>query len=319
MRYTVEVPRCPPTPALHTQGLRKTFGSTPVLDGIDLRVETGSVFALLGANGAGKSTTVRILTTLLPFDSGTVTVTGLALPAHAHTIRERIALTGQYAAIDDVLTGTENLRLTARLAHLPSARIDARVRDLIERFDLGHVADRRAGTYSGGTARRLDIAMSLVGSPQVLFLDEPTTGLDPRSRLVMWEVIRDLAADGVTVFLTTQYLEEADRLADRVAVLDVGRIVAEGPPDELKSLVPGGHLELRFATAADLARAATVVPGHDDPAALTLEVPTDGSLPHVAALLARLADEDVSVERFGVHSPTLDDVFLTLTARKATS
>jgi ABC-2 type transport system ATP-binding protein len=302
-----------PPPALHVRTLHKAFGSTTVLDGIDLRVDTGSVFALLGANGAGKSTTVRILTTLLPYDSGTVEVAGLALPAHARTVRERIALTGQYAAIDDVLTGTENLRLAARLAHLPSATIDSRVRDLIERFDLGHVADRRAGTYSGGTARRLDIAMSLVASPRVLFLDEPTTGLDPRSRLVMWEVIRELAADGVTVFLTTQYLEEADRLADRVAVLDAGRIVAEGTPDELKSLVPGGHLELRFATERNLARAAAVLDGDSDHATLTLEVPTDGDLPHVTALLNRLADEGVPVEKFGLHSPTLDDVFLTLT------
>ena len=299
--------------ALQVQALRKTFGATTVLDGIDLRVEQGSVFALLGANGAGKSTTVRILTTLLPFDSGTVEVTGLALPAHARGVRERIALTGQYAAIDDVLTCAENLRLAARLAHLPSATIDGRVRELIERFDLGHVADRRAGTLSGGTARRLDIAMSLVASPQVLFLDEPTTGLDPRSRLIMWEVIRELAAEGVTVFLTTQYLEEADRLADRVAVLHSGRIVADGTPDELKALVPGGHLELRFTTEPDLARAATLLGGDTDPSTLTLEVPTDGDLPHVAALLTRLADDAVPVEKFGLHSPTLDDVFLTLT------
>ncbi len=265
--------------ALHVQSLHKTFGSIAVLDGIDLRVEQGSVFALLGANGAGKSTTVRILTTLLPFDSGTVEVTGLALPAHARGVRERIALTGQYAAIDDVLTCAENLRLAARLAHLPSATIPDRVRELIERFDLGHVVDRRAGSLSGGTARRLDIAMSLIAAPQLLFLDEPTTGLDPRSRLVMWDVIRELAADGVTVFLTTQYLEEADRLADRVAVLDAGRIVAEGTPDELKALVPGGHLELRFGTEPDLDRAAAVLGGDSDRVTLTLEVPTDGDLP----------------------------------------
>lgn len=299
--------------ALHVQSLHKTFGSIAVLDGIDLRVEQGSVFALLGANGAGKSTTVRILTTLLPFDSGTVEVTGLALPAHARGVRERIALTGQYAAIDDVLTCAENLRLAARLAHLPSATIPDRVRELIERFDLGHVVDRRAGSLSGGTARRLDIAMSLIAAPQLLFLDEPTTGLDPRSRLVMWDVIRELAADGVTVFLTTQYLEEADRLADRVAVLDAGRIVAEGTPDELKALVPGGHLELRFGTEPDLDRAAAVLGGDSDRVTLTLEVPTDGDLPHVAALLNRLADEAVPIEKFGLHSPTLDDVFLTLT------
>lgn len=301
------------SPALRVENLRKSFGSTTVLDGVDLRVDSGSVFALLGANGAGKSTTVRILTTLLPFDSGTVEVTGATLPARARAVRRRIALTGQYAAIDDVLTGTENLRLAARLAHLPAAAVDRRARELIERFDLGHVADRRAGTYSGGTARRLDIAMSLVASPQLLFLDEPTTGLDPRSRLVMWEVIRELAADGVTVFLTTQYLEEADRLADRVAVLDAGRIVAEGTPDELKALVPGGHLELRFAGERDLAHATSVLAGNPDREALTLEVPTDGSLPHVTQLLNRLADAGVPVEKFGLHSPTLDDVFLSLT------
>ncbi|MGW5288636.1 ATP-binding cassette domain-containing protein [Rhodococcus pyridinivorans] len=300
-------------PAIDVRGLRKSFGPTTVLDGVDLRVDTGSVFALLGANGAGKSTTVRILTTLLRPDGGTVTVAGLSLPGRAHAVRENIALTGQYAAIDDVLTGTENLRLAARIAHLPSAAIPGRVRDLIERFDFAHVADRRAGTYSGGTMRRLDIAMSLVASPQVLFLDEPTTGLDPRSRLVMWEAIRELADDGVTIFLTTQYLEEADRLADRIAVLDGGRIVAEGTPDVLKSLVRGGYLELRFSTDADLTHAASVLDGEIDRAALTLQVHTKGDLPHVAALLDRLAAEAVPVEKFGLHSPTLDDVFLTLT------
>lgn len=302
-----------PPPAITTHSLRKSFGSTVALDGLDLHVPSGTVFALLGSNGAGKSTTIRILTTLLPFDSGTVEVTGLPLPGRARHIRERIALTGQNAAIDDVLTGAENLRLACHLAHLPGSAIPVRVRELVARFDLGHVVDRRAGTYSGGTARRLDIAMSLVASPHLLFLDEPTTGLDPRSRLVMWEVIRELAADGVTIFLTTQYLEEADRLADRIAVLDAGRIVAEGTADELKALVPGGHLELRFADESHLAHATALLGGDADRATLTLRIATEGDLPYVATILDRLSEASVPVDKFDLRSPTLDDVFLTLT------
>lgn len=303
----------PSPPAVEVSDLCKTYGSATVLDGVDLRVEPGTVFALLGTNGAGKSTMIRILTTLTPFDSGTVTVAGVPIPSGARVVRERIALTGQDAAIDEILTGIENLRLAALLAHVPSSEIGRRVNGLVDRFDLGHVADRRVSTYSGGTARRLDLAMSLVGRPQVLFLDEPTTGLDPRSRFTMWEVIEELAAEGVTIFLTTQYLEEADRLAARVGVLESGRIAAHGTPDELKALVPGGHLELRFATEPGLAHAASLLGVTPDDATRTLQIPTDGTLPHVAALLRELADAGVTVEKFGLHSPTLDDVFLSLT------
>ena len=277
MAYTIEV-----------QGLAKAFGDTRVLDGLDLRVERGAVFALLGPNGAGKTTTVRILATLLAPDGGTARVAGHDVVADPRSVREAIGLTAQEAAVDDVLTGAENLRMMCRLRRQPKGR----AADLLERFDLAEAADRRVDTYSGGMRRRLDIAMSLVARPQVLFLDEPTTGLDPRSRRAVWAAVKALADEGTTVLLTTQYLEEADRLADRIAVIDHGRVVAEGTAEELKARVGGETLELFFA----------------DPERPPLRVAVDGPED-----VRRVLDEVDGVERIELHRPSLDDVFLALT------
>ncbi|MFD4180456.1 ATP-binding cassette domain-containing protein [Rhodococcus sp. NPDC058514] len=299
--------------AISVTGLTKSYGDHTVLDGLDLFVPEGGVFALLGANGAGKTTIVRILSTLLPFDSGAVAVAGHDLPGSAQAVRRSISVTGQYAAVDKLLTGRENLMLMAELNHLSKRESRPRTDELLDRFDLVDAAGRRAETYSGGMRRRLDLAMSLVAHPKVVFLDEPTTGLDPRSRRDMWTVIRELVRDGVTIFLTTQYLDEADELADRIAVIDGGRIVAEGTADELKRLVHGGHMELQLADPAQLDRAANALPGAvAHPATLTVEVPTDGSVGSLKALLDRI-DDDISVERFALHTPDLDDVFFALT------
>ena len=296
--------------AVSVTGLRKAYGDVTVLDGVDLDVPPGSVFALLGANGAGKTTMVRILSTLTPPDAGTVHVAGHDLRCDPQGVRRKISLTGQYAAVDDLLTGEENLRLMARLSHLGRAEGKRRARELLEQFDLVDARTRRAGTYSGGMTRRLDLAMSLISRPDIIFLDEPTTGLDPRSRQSMWEMIRRLVDGGVTIFLTTQYLEEADRLADRVAVLDGGRVVAEGTPDELKRLVPGGHLELTFTRPSELH---DVAQAFDDAVLdadrLAVQVPTDGSIGQLKTLLGRIDDQSVTVDKLALHSPDLDDVF----------
>ncbi|WP_433605627.1 ATP-binding cassette domain-containing protein [Prescottella agglutinans] len=304
-----------PTHAVSVTGLRKTFDGRTVLDGVDLRVPAGTVFALLGANGAGKTTTVRVLSTLLPFDAGEVEVAGHSLPSDARAVRADISVTGQYASVDKLLTGRENLVLMGVLHHLGRRAARLRADELLHRFDLVDAADRRADTYSGGMRRRLDLAMSLVARPKVLFLDEPTTGLDPRSRRDMWEMVRELVREGTTILLTTQYLDEADELADRIAVLDGGRIVAEGSADELKRLVPGGHIELRLHDAAQLARARAALPEAGvDPDTATLTIPTDGSIRSLGALLDRLDDPTLSVERFALHTPDLDDVFFALTS-----
>ncbi|MEV0251141.1 ATP-binding cassette domain-containing protein [Nocardia sp. NPDC050712] len=302
-----------PPPALAVRRLGKSFGDHAVLDGIDLNVAAGTVFSLLGPNGAGKTTLVRILATLSAPSTGEARVFGHDVAAEADTVRRLIGLTGQYSAVDTVLTGAENLRLTARLLHLDRAEAGRRSTELLDRFELTAAADRRAGTYSGGMRRRLDLAMSLMGRPRIIFLDEPTTGLDPRSRRDLWQVIRRLAADGATVFLTTQYLEEADQLADRIAVLDNGKIVAEGTPAELKRLAPGGHLLLRFADQPALAAAARAVDGQADAEQLTLQVPSDGHADEVRKLLNRLAELGVAVDQVTVHVPDLDDVFFALT------
>ncbi|WP_369251826.1 ATP-binding cassette domain-containing protein [Geodermatophilus amargosae] len=302
--------------AVSVTGLRKAFGSTVVLDGLDLAVAEGSVYALLGPNGAGKTTTVDVLSTLTPADAGQVTVAGHDLGRDPGGVRSAIAVTGQFSAVDGLLTGRENLRLMADLNHLGRGEGRRRATDLLERFDLVDAADRLPATYSGGMRRRLDLAMGLLGDPRVVFLDEPTTGLDPRSRRAMWDVVRGLVAEGVTILLTTQYLEEADRLADRIGLLDGGRLVAEGTSDELKRLVPGGAVRLSFADAPALEVAARVLgvePG--DPAALVLEVPSDGSVPALRSLLARLDDARVDVAGLTVTTPGLDDVFLALTGR----
>ncbi len=295
-------------------GLRKSFGDHVVLDGIDLTVRAGTVFALLGPNGAGKTTTVRILTTLIRADAGEIRVAGHDVVGEADAVRSAIGVTGQFSAVDGLLTGEENLRLMADLHHLNRREGRHRVRDLLTRFDLLDAAGKPASTYSGGMRRRLDLAMGLVGDPRILFLDEPTAGLDPRSRQTMWQTVRGLVGSGVTVFLTTQYLEEADQLADRIAVLDRGRLVAEGTPEELKRMVPGGHVTLRLADADGLRRAAAALDGATpDTAQLTLQVPSDGSVTALRRLLERLDRAAVEVGGLSVHTPDLDDVFLALT------
>lgn len=303
----------PDDPAIAVTDLVKRYGNRTVLDGIGFQVARGTVFALLGANGAGKTTTVDILSTLTPPDRGSVSIAGHDLRTAPQHIRRAISLTGQYSAVDKMLTGTENMHLMADLHHLDKGEGRRRTTELIERFDLENAAHRRAGTYSGGMTRRLDIAMSLVGRPEILFLDEPTTGLDPRSRQEMWTIVGELTRGGVTVFLTTQYLDEADELADRIAVLDHGRIAAEGTAAELKRLVPGGRIELGFDDPGDFERVVRDVPNgnrHDD--TLTVEVGTDGSVASLRAVLDSL-DPSVTVDRIEIHTPTLDDVFFALT------
>src|SRR5579871_3909768 len=300
--------------AIAVSGLRKAFGDKTVLDGIDLDVPAGTVFSLLGPNGAGKTTTVNVLTTLMTADAGTVRVAGHDVATQTKAVRAAIGVTGQFAAVDELLTGQENLQLMADLKHLGSAEAGRLITDLLERFDLAESAQKLAATYSGGMRRKLDLAMTLVGSPQIIFLDEPTTGLDPRSRRTMWGIIRELVADGVTVFLTTQYLDEADQLADRIAVLDQGHLVAQGTPDELKHQVPGSHVRLRFTDVAELDKAAKVLTGSTrDDEDLTLRVPSDGGVTSLRALLGQLDEHSIDPEDFSVHTPDLDDVFLALT------
>ncbi|MFG1757755.1 ATP-binding cassette domain-containing protein [Micromonospora echinofusca] len=309
----------PPSPApaaISVAALRKSFGDHVVLDGIDLTVAAGTVFALLGPNGAGKTTTVQILSTLIGADSGEARVAGHDVAREPDAVRAAIGVTGQFSAVDGLLTGEENLRLMADLHHLPRAEGRQRAKGLLRMFDLVEAAGKPVAGYSGGMRRRLDLAMGLVGRPRVVFLDEPTTGLDPRSRQAMWQIVRDLVADGVTIFLTTQYLEEADQLADRIAVLDHGRLVAEGSPAELKRLVPGGHVSLRFADRAAYDTAARMLPGHSRTAdELTLHVPGDGGVRSLRDLLDLLDGQSIAVESLSVHTPDLDDVFLALTGR----
>jgi ABC-2 type transport system ATP-binding protein len=302
-------------PAIAVSGLRRSYGDHVVLDGIDLQVPAGTVFSLLGPNGAGKTTMVQILSTLIRADSGEVRVAGHDVAREPDRVRAGIGVTGQFSAVDSFLTGEENLLLMADLHHLGRGEGRRRAAELLERFGLREAARRPSVTYSGGMRRRLDLAMGLIGDPRVIFLDEPTTGLDPRSRRDMWQMVRDLAGRGVTVFLTTQYLEEADRLADRIALLDRGRLVAEGTPDELKRLVPGGHVELRFTDDRDLSAAAAVLGITADPPdeSLVLRVPGDGSVRSLKALLDRLDAAAVDVQGLAVRTPDLDDVFLSVT------
>jgi ABC-2 type transport system ATP-binding protein len=300
--------------AIAANGLRKSYGNKVVLDGVDLAVPEGTIFSLLGPNGAGKTTIVRILSTLIPADSGSMRIAGHDVATDPDGVRAVIGVTGQFSAVDNLLTGTENLRLMADLRHLGRAAGGRRVRELLEQFELTDAGDRPLSTYSGGMRRRLDLAMTLVGMPRVIFLDEPTTGLDPRSRLTMWQVVRELASAGVTILLTTQYLDEADQLADRIAVLDQGRVVAEGTPADLKSRVPGGHVRLHFAGLDLLRSAEELLPAAaPDEGQLVLQVPADGTVDSLRQLLDELHSARVDIERLSVHTPDLDDVFFAVT------
>jgi ABC-2 type transport system ATP-binding protein len=301
-------------PAVSAVGLRKSYGGRTVLDGIDLRVPAGSVFALLGPNGAGKTTAVKILSTLVSADGGQAQVAGHNVATSPDGVRAAIGVTGQFSAVDGLITGAENMLLMADLHHLPRREGRRVTAELLELFDLVEAAGKPAQSYSGGMKRRLDIAMTLVGSPRILFLDEPTTGLDPRSRHTMWQIIRRLVADGTTVFLTTQYLDEADELADRIAVLNDGRIAAEGSAEELKRLVPGGHVRLRFSDPSAYGSAVAVL--HDatrDDEALALRIPSSGSQRELRTILDRLDAAGVEADELAVHTPDLDDVFFALT------
>jgi ABC-2 type transport system ATP-binding protein len=303
--------------AIAVTGLRKAYGDKAVLDGIDFEVAAGSVFSMLGPNGAGKTTTVNVLTTLLGADAGTVRVAGYDVLTQTRQVRAAIGVTGQFAAVDDLLTGRENLQLMADLKRVPDAR--RLVDGLLERFELTDAAGKLASTYSGGMRRKLDLAMTLVGRPRIIFLDEPTTGLDPRSRRTMWQIVRELVADGTTIFLTTQYLDEADQLADHIVVLDQGRLVAEGSPEQLKRQIPGTHVRLRFADEQRLEAAARILPGAKrDDQELGLRVPSDGGSRSLRDLLDRLAEHSLDAEEFSVHTPDLDDVFLALTGHATT-
>ncbi|MFD3814086.1 ATP-binding cassette domain-containing protein [Streptomyces rubiginosohelvolus] len=305
------------TQAISATGLRKSYGDKAVLDGIDLTVPVGTVFALLGPNGAGKTIAVKILSTLVSpgAGSGEIRVGGHDLATEAQAIRASIGVTGQFSAVDGLITGEENMLLMADLHHLPKAEGRRVTAELLDRFDLVEAAKKPASTYSGGMKRRLDIAMTLVGGPRIIFLDEPTTGLDPRSRHTMWGIIRGLVADGVTVFLTTQYLEEADELADRIAVLNNGKIAAEGTAEELKRIVPGGHVKLRFTDPGAYRSAASALgEAVRDDDALALQIPSDGSQRELRSILDWLDSAGVEADELTVHTPDLDDVFFALTA-----
>ncbi|GGJ31530.1 ATP-binding cassette domain-containing protein [Streptomyces brasiliensis] len=307
-------------PAIAANGLRKSYGDKTVLDGVDLAVPEGTIFSLLGPNGAGKTTAVKVLSTLISPDpaSGRIRVGGHDLTTAPQAVRAAIGVTGQFSAVDGLITGEENMLLMADLHHL--SRLEGRqvTAELLERFDLTEAAKKPASTYSGGMKRRLDIAMTLVGNPRIIFLDEPTTGLDPRSRHTMWQIIRELVSDGVTVFLTTQYLEEADELADRIAVLNDGKIAAQGTAEELKRLIPGGHVRLRFTDPAAYQSAASALREVTcDDESLTLQLPSDGSQRELRSILDRLDSNGIEADELTVHTPDLDDVFFALTGGTA--
>jgi len=306
----------PSQAAITATGLRKSYGDTLALDGIDLQVAEGTIFALLGPNGAGKTTAVQILSSLISPDAGEVRVAGHELAREPDAVRSAIGVTGQFSAVDNLLTGEENLLLMADLYHLDRREGRRRAAELLERFDLTQAATKTPATYSGGMLRRLDLAMTLVGDPSIIFLDEPTAGLDPRSRRTTWEIVRGLVAGGATIFLTTQYLEEADELADRIALLDQGKLAAEGTADQLKRLIPGGHIRLQFTDANGLdAAARTFGEVVRDDEALTLDISSDGSVESLRALIDRLDEAHIKVDSLSVHTPDLDDVFLALTGQ----
>jgi ABC-2 type transport system ATP-binding protein len=301
-------------PAIVATAVHKAFDETTVLDGVDLTVAEGSIFALLGPNGAGKTTMVRILSTLISPDAGQVCVGGHDVVRDPDAVRGVIGVTGQFSALDDLCTGLENMRLMADLNHLGPSAGKSRVSELLDRFGLADAANKPVTTYSGGMRRRLDLAMTLVGEPKIIFLDEPTTGLDPGSRRMMWDSIRQLVAGGVTILLTTQYLDEADELADQIAVLDGGRIVAEGTTEELKRRVPGRHVRLQLATARSVHAAVALLEGAlFDEEKLEVQVPTDGTVAALRYLLRVLDEADIEVDHLSIHTPDLDDVFFAVT------
>jgi ABC-2 type transport system ATP-binding protein len=307
--------------AIEAQGLVKSYGDVRALDGVDLTAPTGSVLGLLGPNGAGKTTAVRILTTLLPADGGSARVAGIDVAHEAPQLRRRIGLAGQYAAVDENLTGAENLQMVGMLYHLPKGEPKARATELLERFDLADAGGRLVRTYSGGMRRRLDLAAALVARPPVLFLDEPTTGLDPRSRIGLWETIEGRVAEGTTVLLTTQYLDEADRLADRISVIDHGRVIAEGSSDELKDQVGGESLEVTLEAVADAEKAigalAEVCSAPPERDGTVLKVPVAKRKGTIAVAVERLNAAGVGIDDITMRRPTLDDVFLKLTGHAA--
>ena len=303
------------------KNIHKSFGKLKVLDGIDLSVKRGTILALLGPNGAGKTTTVRILSTLLTADDGTATIEGYDVKTQAHEVRSRIGLTGQYAAVDEYLTGRENLHMMGRLYHLSKRDAQRRTEELLEQFDLTEAANRVAKTYSGGMRRRLDLAASLIARPSIIFLDEPTTGLDPRSRLGMWDIIKNLTKQGSTILLTTQYLEEADLLANRVAVIDGGKVIAEGTADQLKAKVGKERVEFKLMSKSGFTKAQEVLDGKvvsSDESQKALSLVLDGGVRQLRLFLEKLEKAKIQVESLSLHKPTLDDVFLKLTGHEAT-
>ena len=300
------------------RNLEKSFKNLHVLKGIDLSVDRGHIFALLGSNGAGKTTMIKILTTLIKPNGGQIKINGIDVLKEPDKVREEISLTGQNVAVDDILTGRENLLLIGKLRHLN--HVKQKVQDLLSQFNLVDAADRKVFTYSGGMRRRLDLAMSLLGHPSIIFLDEPTTGLDPQSRIAMWDMIKTLAKSGITIFLTTQYLEEADQLADHIAILHEGKIVAEGSPDKLKKLLPHGHIELKFLDKNDITKAHELLHEyqiHQDETNQSLSITTDGSIAQITRILTLLENEAVKVSEFIQKPPSLDDVFLSIIGEKA--